>query len=80
MQLIGLTDQAEKDEIVKSVMDLKSADIEEGYTLDAVVSRQVVGKIAISFPQFFWGCSYLAGSFVLFNLIFFFFLPFGFLV
>ncbi|KAI3866225.1 hypothetical protein MKW92_004036 [Papaver armeniacum] len=39
-QLIGVTDQAEKDEIVKSVMNLKSADVEEGYTLDAVVSRQ----------------------------------------
>ncbi|OVA18834.1 protein of unknown function DUF4101 [Macleaya cordata] len=39
-QIIGVPDRAEKDEIVKSVMDLKSADVEEGYTLDAVVSRQ----------------------------------------
>ncbi|KAI3982874.1 hypothetical protein MKX01_010357 [Papaver californicum] len=39
-QLIGVTDRAEKDRIVKSVMSLKSADVEEGYTLDAVVSRQ----------------------------------------
>ncbi|KAJ4973587.1 hypothetical protein NE237_006761 [Protea cynaroides] len=39
-QIIGVPDQAEKDEIVKSVMDLKSAEIEEGYTLDVVVSRQ----------------------------------------
>ncbi|GMN51347.1 hypothetical protein TIFTF001_020498 [Ficus carica] len=37
---IGVTDQAEKDEIVKSVMDLKNAEIEEGYSMDVVVSRQ----------------------------------------
>lgn len=41
LQLIGVPDQAEKDEVVKSVMDLKSAEIEEGYTMDAVASRQV---------------------------------------
>ncbi|CAB4308653.1 unnamed protein product [Prunus armeniaca] len=40
LQLIGVPDQAEKDEVVKSVMDLKSAEIEEGYTMDAVASRQ----------------------------------------
>lgn len=39
-QVIGVTDQAEKDEIVKSVMDLKNAEIEEGYSMDVVVSRQ----------------------------------------
>ncbi|XP_028786235.1 plastid division protein CDP1, chloroplastic [Neltuma alba] len=39
-QLIGVPDKAEKDEIVKSVMALKKADIEEGYTMDVVVSRQ----------------------------------------
>lgn len=39
-QVIGLRDQAEKDEIVKSVMALKSADIEEGYTKDVAASRQ----------------------------------------
>ncbi|GMY12717.1 plastid division protein CDP1, chloroplastic [Fagus crenata] len=41
-QLIGvhLHDRAEKDEIVKSVMDLKNAEIEEGYTMDLVISRQ----------------------------------------
>ncbi|KAJ9145728.1 hypothetical protein P3X46_028074 [Hevea brasiliensis] len=39
-QLIGVPDQAEKDEIVKSVMQLKSADVEEGYTMEAVISRQ----------------------------------------
>ncbi|KAL6525200.1 hypothetical protein OROMI_030793 [Orobanche minor] len=30
-----------KDEIVKSVMHLKNAEIEEGYTKDAVISRQL---------------------------------------
>ncbi|XP_015865701.3 plastid division protein CDP1, chloroplastic [Ziziphus jujuba] len=39
-QLIGVTDRAEKDEVVKSVMDLKSAEIEDGYSMEAVVSRQ----------------------------------------
>ncbi|KAI3454293.1 hypothetical protein Pfo_010956 [Paulownia fortunei] len=39
-QIIGVHDQAEKDEIVKSVMHLKNAEIEEGYTKDAVISRQ----------------------------------------
>lgn len=41
LQLIGVNDRAEKDEIVKSVMNLKSAEIEEGYTMDVVTSRQV---------------------------------------
>ncbi|KAF7820304.1 plastid division protein CDP1, chloroplastic-like [Senna tora] len=40
LQLIGVPDQAEKDEIVKSVMALKKVEIEEGYTMDVVVSRQ----------------------------------------
>ncbi|XP_044476784.1 plastid division protein CDP1, chloroplastic-like isoform X2 [Mangifera indica] len=39
-QLIGVPDTAEKDEIVKAVMDLKRAEVEEGYTMDAVVARQ----------------------------------------
>ncbi|KAK9199844.1 hypothetical protein WN944_015037 [Citrus x changshan-huyou] len=38
--IIGVPNQAEKDEIVKSVMDLKRAEIEEGYTMDAFMSRQ----------------------------------------
>ncbi|KAM1452577.1 hypothetical protein ACFX2I_039523 [Malus domestica] len=38
-QLIGVPAKAEKDEVVKSVMELKSAEIEEGYTLDTVRSR-----------------------------------------
>ncbi|KAF6153301.1 hypothetical protein GIB67_003491 [Kingdonia uniflora] len=42
LKIIGVLDQAEKDEIVKSVMNLKNTDVEEGYTLDAAVSRQVV--------------------------------------
>ncbi|PIN11660.1 hypothetical protein CDL12_15739 [Handroanthus impetiginosus] len=39
-QIIGVHDQAEKDEVVKSVMHLRNSDIEEGYTKDAVISRQ----------------------------------------
>ncbi|KAL7098223.1 hypothetical protein ACP275_09G003500 [Erythranthe tilingii] len=39
-QVVGVHDKAEKDEIVKSVMHLKNAEIEEGYTKDAVISRQ----------------------------------------
>ncbi|GFP88519.1 plastid division protein cdp1 chloroplastic [Phtheirospermum japonicum] len=39
-QIIGVHDRAEKDEIVKSVMHLKNAEIEEGYTKEAVISRQ----------------------------------------
>ncbi|KAJ0048376.1 hypothetical protein Pint_16639 [Pistacia integerrima] len=38
--LIGVPDKAEKDEIVKAVMNLKRAEVEEGYTMDAVVARQ----------------------------------------
>ncbi|KAJ0104644.1 hypothetical protein Patl1_19319 [Pistacia atlantica] len=39
-QLIGVPDKAEKDEIVKAVMNLKRAEVEEGYTMDTVVARQ----------------------------------------
>ncbi|XAR48282.1 hypothetical protein NMG60_11031044 [Bertholletia excelsa] len=39
-QIVGVRDQAEKDEIVKSVMNLRNAEVEEGYTMNAVVSRQ----------------------------------------
>ncbi|KAL5081268.1 hypothetical protein RYX36_009689 [Vicia faba] len=39
-QLIGVPDRAEKDEIVKAVMSLKNAEIDEGYTMGVVVSRQ----------------------------------------
>ncbi|CAL0322313.1 unnamed protein product [Lupinus luteus] len=39
-QLIGVPDRAEKDEIVKVIMGLKNAEIEEGYTMDVVASRQ----------------------------------------
>ncbi|KAF5199230.1 Plastid division protein cdp1 chloroplastic [Thalictrum thalictroides] len=41
-QIIGVSNQAEKDEIVKSVMDLKNAEVEDGYTMDVVVSRQEI--------------------------------------
>ncbi|KAL5142743.1 Plastid division protein CDP1, chloroplastic [Glycine soja] len=39
-QLIGVPDRAEKDEIVKAVMGLKNAEIDEGYTIDVVTARQ----------------------------------------
>ncbi|CAI0548812.1 unnamed protein product [Linum tenue] len=39
-QLVGLRDQAEKDEVVKSVIQLKSAEVEDGYTMDAIMSRK----------------------------------------
>ncbi|WJX66957.1 hypothetical protein P8452_51460 [Trifolium repens] len=39
-QLIGVPDRAEKDEIVKAVMSLKNAEIDEGYTAGVVASRQ----------------------------------------
>ncbi|CAN6463399.1 unnamed protein product [Victoria cruziana] len=39
-QILGVPDQAEKDEIVKSVMELRNAEIEDGYTLDAVMARE----------------------------------------
>lgn len=41
LQLIGVPDRAEKDEVVKAVMSLKNTEIEEGYTMDVVASRQV---------------------------------------
>ncbi|OMO78025.1 hypothetical protein CCACVL1_14700 [Corchorus capsularis] len=41
-QLIGVSSQAEKDEIVKSVMNLKGAEVDDGYTMDVIVSRQEV--------------------------------------
>ncbi|AES76369.2 plastid division protein CDP1 [Medicago truncatula] len=39
-QLIGVPDRAEKDEIVKAVMSLKNAEIDEGYTMGVVASRE----------------------------------------
>ncbi|XP_020587495.1 plastid division protein CDP1, chloroplastic isoform X2 [Phalaenopsis equestris] len=39
-QLLGLSLKAEKDEVVKAVMDLKSSEIEAGYSGDAITSRQ----------------------------------------
>ncbi|GAB4860858.1 hypothetical protein Ancab_036019 [Ancistrocladus abbreviatus] len=38
--MLGVPDQAEKDQIVKSVMDLRNAEIEEGFTMEAVISRR----------------------------------------
>ncbi|RZS18926.1 hypothetical protein BHM03_00051257 [Ensete ventricosum] len=40
-QLLGVTVQAEKDEIVKAVMELKNSTIEDGYTAETIVSRKV---------------------------------------
>ncbi|KAK8712157.1 hypothetical protein V6N13_147404 [Hibiscus sabdariffa] len=40
--LIGVSSQVEKDEIVKSVMNLKTTEVDDGYTSDIVVSRQEV--------------------------------------
>ncbi|KAL1202838.1 Plastid division protein CDP1 [Cardamine amara subsp. amara] len=39
-QLIGVSEKAEKDEVVKSVLNLKKADAEEGYTMEAAIARQ----------------------------------------
>ncbi|XP_010940349.1 plastid division protein CDP1, chloroplastic isoform X2 [Elaeis guineensis] len=39
-QILGIPEKAEKDEIVKAAMELKSSEIEEGYTADVIVSRQ----------------------------------------
>ena len=54
LQLIGVTDQAEKDEVVKSVMDLKSAEIEDGYSMDAVISRQVGTWLSVLIYKLFF--------------------------
>ncbi|KAL4557365.1 hypothetical protein LXL04_035541 [Taraxacum kok-saghyz] len=39
-QILGIPAKSEKDEIVKSMKHLKLAEMEEGYTMDTVVSRQ----------------------------------------
>lgn len=39
-QILGIPAKSEKDEIVKSMKHLKLAEIEEGYTMDTIVSRQ----------------------------------------
>ncbi|XP_076913035.1 plastid division protein CDP1, chloroplastic-like [Bidens hawaiensis] len=39
-QILGIPDKSEKDEIVKSVKHLKMAEVEEGYTMDTIISRQ----------------------------------------
>lgn len=39
-QILGIPEKSEKDEIVKSMKHLKMAEIEEGYTMDTIVSRQ----------------------------------------
>ncbi|KAG9441951.1 hypothetical protein H6P81_017805 [Aristolochia fimbriata] len=39
-QILGVAETAEQDEMVKSMMELKNAEIDEGYTMDVVVARQ----------------------------------------
>ncbi|KAM0945276.1 putative protein ACCUMULATION AND REPLICATION OF CHLOROPLASTS 6-like, IMS [Dioscorea sansibarensis] len=39
-QILGVSEIAEKDEIVKAVMELKISEIEDGYTADIVKNRQ----------------------------------------
>ncbi|KAJ0963942.1 hypothetical protein J5N97_029064 [Dioscorea zingiberensis] len=39
-QILGVSEKAEKDEIVKAVMELKNSEIEDGYTADIVRNRQ----------------------------------------
>ena len=41
VQIIGVSEKAEKDEVVKAVMELKGSDVEDGYTMDVIQSRQV---------------------------------------
>ncbi|KAK1320598.1 hypothetical protein QJS10_CPA03g02601 [Acorus calamus] len=38
--ILGVSEKVEKDEIVKSVMELKNAEIDDGYTTDVIASRQ----------------------------------------
>ncbi|ONK64155.1 uncharacterized protein A4U43_C07F22670 [Asparagus officinalis] len=38
--ILGVPEKAEKDEVVKAAMVLKNSEIEDGYTPDAIVSRQ----------------------------------------
>ena len=52
LQLIGVPDRAEKDEIVKAVMGLKNAEIDEGYTIDVVAARQVWTSYALWFVDY----------------------------
>ena len=40
--MLGVTEKAEKDEIVKAAMELKIAGIEDGYTAEVSTFRQVL--------------------------------------
>ncbi|KAL0441193.1 UNVERIFIED_CONTAM: Plastid division protein CDP1, chloroplastic [Sesamum radiatum] len=62
-QIIGVHDQAEKDEIVKSVMHLRNAEIEEGYTKDAVISRQISNPLDHLLKSLGLGCLVLYAFF-----------------
>jgi hypothetical protein len=39
LQILGVTEKAEKDEIVKAAMELKNAGIEDGYTAEVSTCR-----------------------------------------
>lgn len=52
LQILGMHAQAEKDELVKSVMHLRNAQIEEGYTADVVVSRKVSELFFVNLARF----------------------------
>lgn len=41
LQILGVPEKAEKDEVVKVAMELKSSGIDDEYTSDVIVSRQV---------------------------------------
>jgi hypothetical protein len=45
LQILGVTEKAEKDEIVKAAMELKNAGIEDGYTAEVSTCRQVADWI-----------------------------------
>lgn len=44
MQILGIPEKAEKDEVVKAARELKMSEIEDGFTPDVIVSRQVPDK------------------------------------
>lgn len=41
LQILGVTEKAEKDEIVKAAMELKNTGIEDGYSPEVSTCRQV---------------------------------------
>ncbi|KAG9453872.1 hypothetical protein H6P81_006776 [Aristolochia fimbriata] len=50
-KILGVFETAEQDEmVVKSNVELKNAEIDEGYTMDVVVARQLLKRV---FPTYF---------------------------